>query len=125
MPAAPVGWPGIGCCENPTLVDGADAERGVVQQPTSVAGCPPSTERGADVYSKPVMGAMPIEIVLNGQRRTLDRDPTIAMLLRELGLDPRTVAVERNLEIVPRASYDTTVLCEGDTLEVVTFVGGG
>lgn len=77
------------------------------------------------MYSKPVMGAMPIEIVVNGQRRTLDRDPTIASLLRELGLDPRTVAVERNLEIVPRARYDATVLCEGDTLEVVTFVGGG
>ena len=96
-----------------------------MQQPTFFAGCPPSTEQAADVYSKPEMGAMPIEIVLNGQRRTLDRDPTIAVLLRELGLDPRTVAVERNLEIVPRASYDTTVLCEGDTLEVVTFVGGG
>jgi len=68
---------------------------------------------------------VPIEVVLNGQRRTLDRDPTIAALLRELGLDPRTVAVERNLEIVARARYEDTVLCDGDRLEVVTFVGGG
>ena len=90
-----------------------------------IAGCPPSTDPGAGVYSKPVMGAGAIDIVLNGQRKTVDHDPTLASLLRELGLDPRTVAVERNLEIVPRARYDTTVLCEGDTLEVVTFVGGG
>ncbi len=71
------------------------------------------------------MGVTSIDIVLNGEPRTLDRDPTIATLLRELGLDPRAVAVERNLEIVSRAAYDTTVLCEGDRLEVVTFVGGG
>jgi thiamine biosynthesis protein ThiS len=71
------------------------------------------------------MGDGPIEILLNGERRVLDRDPTIAQLLRELGLDPRGVAVERNLEIVARAHYDTTALCDGDRLEVVTFVGGG
>jgi thiamine biosynthesis protein ThiS len=63
--------------------------------------------------------------VLNGERKVIGHDPTIAALLRELGLDPRTVAVERNLEIVARAHYDATVLCDGDKLEVVTFVGGG
>lgn len=71
------------------------------------------------------MGDGPIAIVLNGERRAIDRAATIAALLRELGLDPRSVAVERNLEIVARAHYDTTVLCDDDKLEVVTFVGGG
>lgn len=50
---------------------------------------------------------------------------TVAELLRELGLDFRQVAVERNREIVPRARHGETVLADGDQLEVVTFVGGG
>ena len=42
-----------------------------------------------------------------------------------LGLDPRKVAVERNLEIVPRSLHATTSLMDGDRLEIVQFVGGG
>jgi thiamine biosynthesis protein ThiS len=63
--------------------------------------------------------------LLNGEPRDLPPDPTVAGLLRELALDPRQVAVERNREIVPRASYGDAPLAEGDRLEVVTFVGGG
>ena len=50
---------------------------------------------------------------------------TVAQLLHEIGLDPRSVAVERNREVVPRPEHGQTVLADGDQLEVVTFVGGG
>lgn len=65
------------------------------------------------------------EVILNGEARPIDVGQTIADLLGTLSLDPRTVAVERNLEIVPRSEYATCVLAAGDKLEVVTFVGGG
>lgn len=69
-------------------------------------------------------GAM-ADVVLNGKPRAIAEGLTVAGLLAELGLDPRTVAVERNLEIVPRSAYASEALAEGDRLEVVTFVGGG
>lgn len=50
---------------------------------------------------------------------------TILELVTELSLDPRKVAVERNLEIVPRSLHATTALAEGDRIELVVFVGGG
>lgn len=64
-------------------------------------------------------------IVLNGDALALAPGTTVAALVASLGLDPRQVAVERNREIVPRATYERTELHEGDHLEVVTFVGGG
>ena len=63
-------------------------------------------------------------IVLNGEARPFEGQ-TVSDLLRELGLDSRQVAVERNREVVPRAEHGSTTLAEGDQLEVVTFVGGG
>jgi sulfur carrier protein len=66
-----------------------------------------------------------IDVVINGQSRTVNAGTTIAGLIGELGLGDRKVAVERNREVVPRAQHATTVLAEGDRLEVVTFVGGG
>ncbi|MBL8945950.1 MAG: sulfur carrier protein ThiS [Myxococcales bacterium] len=65
------------------------------------------------------------DVVINGETRAIASGSTLADLLRELALDPRTVAVERNLEIVPRSEYAACVLETGDRLEVVTFVGGG
>jgi len=50
---------------------------------------------------------------------------TVASLVEALGLDARKVAIERNLEIVPRSTYGLTTLGEGDRLEIVNFVGGG
>jgi len=50
---------------------------------------------------------------------------TVLALVEELGLDVRKVAVERNLEIVPRSLHAATVLGAGDRIEVVQFVGGG
>ena len=46
-------------------------------------------------------------------------------LVATLGLDPRKVAVERNLEIVPRSLYAATPLADGDRIEIVHFIGGG
>lgn len=66
-----------------------------------------------------------IDVVINGQPRTVGIGTTVAMLLVELGLGERRVAVERNREIVPRAHHATTELAAGDRLELVTFVGGG
>ncbi len=66
-----------------------------------------------------------IDVVINGQPRNVAEGTTIRSLIAELGLDGRPVAVERNREVVPRAQHATTVLADGDHLEVVTFVGGG
>jgi thiamine biosynthesis protein ThiS len=70
-------------------------------------------------------GAAVPTIVVNGESRATQEGQTVATLLRELGLDPRQVAVERNREIVPRAEHAQAVLADGDQLEIVTFVGGG
>jgi thiamine biosynthesis protein ThiS len=66
-----------------------------------------------------------VEIVVNGQPREIAPGATVASLLRELALPPTRVAVERNREIVRKPEYGSTALAEGDSLEIVTFVGGG
>ena len=66
-----------------------------------------------------------IQVVINGETRTVVQGTTVAALIGELGLGDRRVAVERNREVVPRAEHATTVLLAGDRLELVTFVGGG
>ncbi len=66
-----------------------------------------------------------MEITVNGQPREMDSGSTVAALLETLGLDARHVAVERNLELVPRAAHGATPLAAGDRVEVVTLVGGG
>jgi thiamine biosynthesis protein ThiS len=66
-----------------------------------------------------------LSLTLNGEPRTLDGPATVAALLAGLGLDQRKVAVERNEAIVPRSLYDETALANGDSLEIVHFIGGG
>jgi thiazole synthase len=66
-----------------------------------------------------------LSITLNGEPRSAATGTTIAALAAELGLDPAKVAVERNLQIVPRSTLAEVILAEGDTLEIVHFVGGG
>jgi sulfur carrier protein len=66
-----------------------------------------------------------IDVVINGQTRTIEYGTTVSVLLDQLGFGERRVAVERNREIVPRASHASTVLAAGDRLELVMFVGGG
>jgi thiazole synthase len=64
-------------------------------------------------------------IRVNGQNRRVLKGVTIADLALELGLEPTKVAVERNLEIVPRSTLADVVIEDGDDFEIVTFVGGG
>jgi len=66
-----------------------------------------------------------MQISVNGEMRSLKGVADVAALVVDLGLDARKVAVERNLEIVPRSTYAKTALSEGDRIEIVTFIGGG
>lgn len=65
-----------------------------------------------------------MRIQVNGEPREVEA-ATVSALVRELGLDPRKVAVERNLAIVPRSLHDSTALEDDDRIELVQFVGGG
>ena len=64
-------------------------------------------------------------IILNGDPIEIGGPTTLTALLVQLGVDPRRVAVERNLDVVKRANYDQTPVEEGDLIEIVNFVGGG
>jgi sulfur carrier protein len=64
-------------------------------------------------------------ISVNGEMRPLTRGATVLDLLRELGLDSGRVAIERNLEILPRPKWTETRIEPGDRYEIVQFVGGG
>ena len=64
-------------------------------------------------------------ISVNGQHRRVPKGMTVAELALDLGLEPTKVAVERNLEIVPRSTLADVVIEDGDDFEIVTFVGGG
>ena len=66
-----------------------------------------------------------LQISVNGEQRHISAPATLADLLQELGLDPRMVVVELNRKIVRRPVLETTALTEGDTVELVHFVGGG
>ena len=66
-----------------------------------------------------------MQIQENGEQRQVEAGLSIAELLDQLELDPRYLAVERNLNLVPRAEHATTQLVDGDRIEVVTLVGGG
>jgi thiamine biosynthesis protein ThiS len=66
-----------------------------------------------------------IAITVNGETRATRPDATVADLLRELGLEAGRVAIERNLEILPRPKWPATRVTAGDRYEIVQFVGGG
>lgn len=66
-----------------------------------------------------------LSIRVNGEHRRVNGGISIAQLLAELGLDPHRIAVERNLEIVPRGQIGETMVEDGDDFELVHFVGGG
>lgn len=66
-----------------------------------------------------------MKIEVNGEPREIAEGSSVRALLDELGLTQPHVAVELNLEVVPRAQHAATELREGDRLEVVTLVGGG
>ena len=66
-----------------------------------------------------------MRIMINGESRDVDPGLSVAGLLGVLGIEGRKVAVERNLEIVPKSTFAATTLAEGDRLEIVHFIGGG
>lgn len=64
-------------------------------------------------------------LTINGQKNQSTAARTVGELLRELKLDKPGVAVEVNRQLVPRRQHDTTPLHDGDSVEIVTLVGGG
>src|SRR6266478_2905492 len=66
-----------------------------------------------------------ITIVVNGENRSAKPGASVSDLLRDLGLDTGRVAIERNLEILPRPQWTQTLVANGDRYEIVQFVGGG
>ncbi|MAM79018.1 MAG: thiamine biosynthesis protein ThiS [Alphaproteobacteria bacterium] len=66
-----------------------------------------------------------MEITLNGEKFTLETGSNIVNLIDKLNLDVDKLAIERNLEIVPKSKFAMTIIEEGDKLEIVHFIGGG
>jgi sulfur carrier protein len=66
-----------------------------------------------------------IQISVNGETRSAQPGASVSDLLRELGLESGRVAIERNLEILPRPQWSATRVEPGDRYEIVQFVGGG
>jgi thiazole synthase len=68
---------------------------------------------------------MTLNVIINGEAKNLGKAMTLNEMLVFLGLDPRKIAVERNLEIVPRSTYAEVQVRDGDNYEIVHFIGGG
>jgi thiamine biosynthesis protein ThiS len=66
-----------------------------------------------------------LRITLNGEEHEIPERLSVSSLLARLGIDPRRVAVEHNLAVVRRAAFDETMIDDGDSIEIVNFVGGG
>jgi thiazole synthase len=66
-----------------------------------------------------------MQLTVNGEARTFEPPLTVEQLLARIGMDARKVAVERNLEVVPKSRYGATALGDGDRIEIVHFIGGG
>jgi thiamine biosynthesis protein ThiS len=66
-----------------------------------------------------------MRLTINGQSVEVSGVTHVDELMRQLSLDVRKVAVERNLTIVPRSTYSAARLEDGDSLEIITFIGGG
>jgi len=66
-----------------------------------------------------------IQVLVNGAARELERPLALAELIERMALAGRKIAVERNGEIVPRSAHGSTMVMDGDCLEIVVAVGGG
>jgi thiamine biosynthesis protein ThiS len=66
-----------------------------------------------------------VKLTINGETQDFADGLTISGLVEALGLHPKKVAIERNLEVVPKSLHAETRLSEGDRIEIVQFVGGG
>ena len=74
---------------------------------------------------KPTKMSCKLQITLNGDPHEVAAPMTVADLLVQLDIDPRRVAVEHNLIVLKRDTFGTTLVRDGDAIEVVNFVGGG
>jgi sulfur carrier protein len=66
-----------------------------------------------------------IAVLVNGERREVPAGASVSSLLAHLGITAGRVAIERNLDLLPRAEWDTTAVAVGDRYEIVHMVGGG
>jgi sulfur carrier protein len=66
-----------------------------------------------------------MNIIVNGERQSLEADMNLEQLLEMLGLSGKRVAVEVNRDIVPRSDYNSFKLSDNDTIEIVNAIGGG
>jgi len=66
-----------------------------------------------------------IEIIVNGEAQLFEASLSVAALLAKLGLPAKKIAVEHNLEIVPKSAYGAHMVDAGDRIEIVHFIGGG
>ena len=66
-----------------------------------------------------------MEITVNGEKEAIETSVTVAQLLEELGIDPETVVIERNLDIMKFEDHGKTLLEEGDSIEIIRMVDGG
>lgn len=76
-------------------------------------------------FERPDKERYDVEIMVNGEHRQVAADCSVAALVEELKLLPKYLAVERNQQLVPRATHAACVLQPGDRIEIVTLVGGG
>jgi thiamine biosynthesis protein ThiS len=68
---------------------------------------------------------MQMEVTVNGQRKEFPSPLTVSQMLLELGVNPRSVVVEKNLRIVNRDDMERESVAQGDTIEIIRLVGGG
>ncbi len=66
-----------------------------------------------------------MQLIVNGEKQIYDISLNISELLTKLAIDTRKIAVERNLQIVPKSCYGSQNLQDGDIIEIVAFIGGG
>lgn len=71
------------------------------------------------------IAATTMTIIINGEPKRVAAGMTIAALVADIGLNPKKVAVEHNMDIAPRSTLANVLLQDGDVLEIVHFVGGG
>ena len=76
-------------------------------------------------YNRLGEGHMAMQVQINGETKQLADGATVADLVAQFQLTPKRIAVEVNRDLVPRDTYDRTVIKDGDHIEIVTLVGGG
>lgn len=77
------------------------------------------------IWVMPAKGGVSLNITLNGDARAVPDGLSVEGLLVHLGIQSKKVAVERNLEIVPKSAFAAIQIADGDRLEIVHFIGGG